>query len=152
MKRKLITDMKYLRQLSKPVLISQVEKYKEERKTLEEVIRDLEDTLKELKTGIGLTAIQIGIPLQAAIIRIGNKKIDLINPKILEREDRIRYRGEVCLSLPGITVDTARHDCITFENNGKRYGAEGLEAVCIQHEVDHLNGILITDRKWRKRR
>ncbi len=98
-----------------------------------------------------MSAIQIGIKKRVGIIRIKNIKIDLINPKIIEKINKFRFEGEACLSLPGLFVDTSRYYQITWENNGKQYISTGLEACVIQHEVDHMNGQLIVDKKWRKR-
>ncbi len=140
MKRKIITDIRLLRQKS-----SQIEP-----KEAQIIIKDLEDSL-DLDKGIGLSAVQIGIPKAVSIIRMEKVKIDLINPKIIDKTDRIRFRGEKCLSLPGITVDTTRYLYIIIENEGNQYSVQGLEAVVIQHELDHINGLTILDRKWRKK-
>ena len=151
MKRQIITDLKSLRQTSELVSISDVDKYPKAKKALEGIIKDLEDSLEGQK-GIGLTAIQIEIPLQVAIVRIPNKEpVNLINPVIIEKQDKFKFVGEACLSLPGIFVDTLRYGQITLMNNGTKFVAYGLEGIAIQHEVDHMKGILTLDRKWRRR-
>lgn len=143
---KLIKDIHFLKQKSTEV---------ETEKEAQEIIKDLEASL-DIKQGIGLTAVQIGIRKQVSIIRMKDFKIDLINPKILDKDKRFRVSHEGCLSLSGLYIDTSRYYYITFENglkpNRKQYGIEGLQAVCLQHEVDHTKGILILDRKWRKRK
>ena len=143
---KLIKDIHFLKQKS--------EKVKTE-KEAQEIIKELEASLN-LKQGIGLSAVQIGITKRVSIIRMKDLKLDLINPIILEKDTRFKVKNEGCLSLPGLYIDTSRYYYITFENgfesNRKIYGIEGLQAVCLQHEIDHLNGLLILDRKWRKRR
>lgn len=138
MNKTIITDITLLKQKSLPVGFWESKK----------IIKDLEDTLKNTKIGIGLTAIQIGIPKQVSIIRLPNFKLNLINNKIIEQSDLIRF-PESCLSLPGLKIDTRRYNYVKLDN-GKLY--KGLVAVCIAHEIDHQNGLTILDRKWRKRK
>ena len=133
----IITDIKELRAHNKDCIPSEVDN----------IIRDLESEL--LKTsGIGLAAPQIGIHKRAAIVRLQQEQINLINPIILERYDTFIFKNEGCLSLPGIKIDTYRHQEIFIKDylhpNG--FIATGLMAVVIEHEVDHLEGILIIDR------
>ena len=140
MKKQIITDLKFLKQKSEPVGFWESKK----------IIKNLEDTLKETKNGIGLSAIQIGISKQVSIIRLPKFKLNLVNSKIIEKSDLIRFH-ESCLSLPGLTVDTRRYNYVTL-NNGKLY--KGLVAITIQHEINHWDGKLIIDKeiKWRRRR
>ena len=111
----------------------------------------LQETLRE-HGGLGLAAIQIGIPLRACIIQAKlNTPIKMINPKIERQDDPIKVEGEGCLSFPGFYVDTWRynHSVISWtdENNKfQRAVFTGLEAVIAQHEIDHMNGVLLTDR------
>jgi len=141
MKRKIETDIRLLRHKSAVI----------EPKEAQSIIKDLEDSL-DLSKGIGLSAIQIGIEKRVGIIRIGKNKIDLINPKIIEKSEKFKFKGERCLSLPGLPVDTIRYSQIIVENNGKPYFSYGLEACAIQHEIDHMNGMLIIDRKWQRKK
>ncbi len=140
---KLVRDIHFLKQKSKEVITEQ---------EAQEIITELEESL-DLKKGIGLCAVQIGIAKRVSIIRIKDFKLDLINPTILEKDQRFRVKREGCLSLPGLYIDTARYQYVTFENgfDKKRYMADGLQSVAIQHEIDHMNGLTILDRKWRKR-
>lgn len=141
MKRKIITDIRELKKENEEAIS------KEE---IVSIIRDLEDSLDTSK-GIGLSAIQIGIAKKVAIIRFGNTKLDLINPKIISKENRVRFPSEGCLSLPGLRIDTSRYAHIVIENNnGERYSLDGIEAIAVQHEIDHMNGKTILDRKWRR--
>jgi len=117
-----------------------------------EIIQKLEKELVLHKNGIGLSANQIGIDAKVAIIRIPDKeKIDLINPKIVEHSKEIVFYKEGCLSLPDqkkeITIQ--RYEQITIENGFDRtkYVLYGMEAIACQHEIDHLNGLLITDKQ-----
>lgn len=117
---------------------------------IDSIIQDLEDSLDTSK-GYGLSAIQIGIPFQIAIIRMGDFKLNLINPTIISKNNRIKSQSEGCLSLPGIRIDTVRYNDILLENKGEVLPYSGLEAIVIQHEIDHGLGKTILDRKWTKR-
>ena len=148
MKKKIITDLKYLKQKSLIAIPEEVDS----------IIKDLEDSL-DLSKGIGLSAIQIGIPKQVGIIRIPELKINinLINPEIIDREDRFHYIKEGCLSIPGVKVDTSRYREITFYNNLQRtytlsVETDGLVCIAVQHEIDHMKGLIILDRKWKNTR
>lgn len=149
MKRKIVTDITILKQKSGEIVFQGIEP--EPCEEASRIIKDLEDTLEN--KGIGLSAVQIGIHKRIAIIRMGENKLDLINPKIIKKEDRFRFPKEGCLSLPGLTIDTSRYNHIVLENqNEKKYSLDGLEAVAVQHEIDHMNGLTILDKKWRKKR
>jgi len=112
-------------------------------------------TIMREHEGIGLAAPQVGIERQIIVIDTGEELLDLINPQILggKRESSLT---EGCLSLPEIFVSVKRSTRITVEGLD-RYGkkvrveAKGLLARVIQHEVDHLNGILIVDYADEKR-
>jgi peptide deformylase len=98
--------------------------------------------------GTGLACPQIGIPKTMAIIRIGNYKIDLVNANISNKYDIFTFINEGCLSFPGMFKNTYRYKEVVVENNFvKPYSfiASGLLAVTIQHELDHLNNILLPD-------
>ena len=142
MKRPIITDLNFLRQRSEETNPTKAK----------QLIKDLEDSL-DLNKGCGLSAIQIGIKLKVAIIRLPNYKLDLWNPIIIEKSFPFRFTGEHCLSLIGLSVDTKRYDRIIVENgNGKQYILKGIKSIVVQHEIAHLNGRTILDDKWRKRR
>lgn len=115
----------------------------------DEIILKLEAELKASpRPGIGLAAPQIGIHKRIAIIRTKDHSIDLVNPVMVERERGIIVKGEGCLSLPGVSADTWRFDevFVKCDRNTAGLEATGLEAVAIQHEMDHLDGVLLTDR------
>jgi len=139
---KVVTDLKILRQKSGEVSVKEAKK----------IIKDLEETMKNCPTGIGLSAIQIGILKKVGIIRIKELRLNLINTKILEKEDKFRMRTEACLSLPGLKIDTIRYNTVKINNNGKEEVYHGLLAVAIEHELDHWQGKLIIDKVWRKRK
>ncbi len=101
--------------------------------------------------GIGLACPQIGIAKKMAIIRINGKTsfyADLVNPVIEEKYDLSIFQGEGCLSFPELSGNTQRYQEIKVINLlgfPKKFIATGLPAVCIQHEIDHLNGIVLPD-------
>lgn len=116
---------------------------------MKSIISKLETTLKySSRPGIGLAAPQIGIHKCVAIVRAKNENINLVNPVILDKENGFIFFNEGCLSLPGINFNTRRFNEIFVKDDLHPAGfvAIGLVAVAIQHEIDHLNGILITDR------
>ncbi len=99
--------------------------------------------------GIGLAAPQIGIGKQIIVVRNDKDIIKLINPVILRKEGKEEAK-EGCLSLPDIYVDVKRPAYISVEGKNEKLEtviieAEGLTARVLQHEIDHLNGILIID-------
>ena len=102
--------------------------------------------------GIGLAAIQVNIKKRLIVIDVSetrDKPLFLINPEIYEKNSKIESE-EGCLSVPGFYDKVERYNNIKykssdFEGNIKAYQAEGLLAVCIQHEIDHLNGKLFVD-------
>lgn len=100
------------------------------------------------RPGIGLAAPQVGVHKRVAIIRTKDHSMDLVNPVMVDREHGVLVRSEGCLSMPGVSVDTWRFGEVFFRCDGNPAGvvATGLEALAVQHEMDHLDGILMTDR------
>lgn len=108
--------------------------------------------------GIGLAAIQVNYPLQVLVLNIpdedGNQPpenlLEIINPTIVKKEGSTTYQ-EGCLSVPSFYEDIVRFETVTIEFQD-RYGekqildADGLLSIAIQHEIDHLNGILFIDK------
>ena len=143
MVKPIVRDVRILRQANQLVV---------ERENISGIIKDLEDTFAALK-GYGLTAPQIGVQKQVAIVRLGNFKIDLINSKITDKQEPFRFKGESCFSFPGLKIDTRRYAKIwvrnAFSDEVKEY--QGLIAVVLQHEIDHCHGVVILDRVWRGR-
>lgn len=97
--------------------------------------------------GIGLAAPQIGIAKRMAIVRLGNASINLVNAVITEKYDEMIFEGEGCLSFPGKVLKTRRFNEIHVINgcDPQRFIATGLLAVVTQHELNHLEGILLSD-------
>lgn len=101
------------------------------------------------KGGIGLSAPQIGIAKNIAIIRLGkNQEINLINCKVEKGFDPALFKEEGCLSFPGRVEDTTRFQEVYITNNlvyPHTFIATGLIAVACQHEIDHFNSTLFID-------
>jgi peptide deformylase len=104
--------------------------------------------------GIGLAAPQVGVGLRFAIVDLQPEDKPapyvLINPEVTARSEELATREEGCLSLPGQYADVTRPARVTVrytdtEGARRQIEAEGLLAACLQHEIDHLDGVLFTD-------
>ena len=114
------------------------------------LLNDMTDTLYATDGRAGLAAPQIGILRRVIVMDCGDGLIELINPEILERRGE-QIGPEACLSFPGYTgiVKRAKYVKIkSLNRSGEAFVLEGEDylARCIQHEIDHLNGILFVDR------
>ncbi|MBI4372695.1 MAG: peptide deformylase [Candidatus Omnitrophica bacterium] len=136
-----------LRKISKPV-------HKIDAK-IEKIIKRLIDTMRRQPGGIGIAAPQIGVLKRIAIVDVslkvrGAKPLILINPEIIRLEvEHVSREG--CMSLPDYTANVRRAERVRvrwqdMELNDCELDTDGIEARCIQHEVDHLNGLLFVDR------
>ena len=115
--------------------------------------------LRESENGIGLAANQIGINKRVCVINV-KEPLVLINPKIVEKSKEQFIFPEGCLSFPDSKIKTQRHQDIVVEadnHNGKlSFSAnskdinDAFECVCVQHEIDHLDGITMFDREFRQ--
>ncbi len=102
--------------------------------------------------GVGLAATQVDVHLRVIVMDVSEEKnapLALINPEILERQE-LEAGEEGCLSVPGVTesVERARRvkvRALDLQGKPMEFFAEGLQAVCIQHEIDHLDGKLFVD-------
>jgi peptide deformylase len=122
---------------------------------IQNLIDDMAQTMY-LAPGIGLAAIQVGVSKSLLVYDISPKDKErslqvLINPRIVSSEGSILSEDEGCLSVPDFRSDVKRAAAVIvegFDRNEKpvRLDAEGLLAVVLQHEIDHLNGILFIDR------
>jgi peptide deformylase len=117
---------------------------------IKQLILDMTKTLRA-NNGLGLAAPQIGKNLQICVIEIENELFVLINPEIKNLSKEKINSQEGCLSLPNKFLNIDRHKRIKVkatDTNGKKQiiRARGLLARVIQHEIDHLNGVLIVDR------
>ncbi|MFA5757966.1 MAG: peptide deformylase [Clostridia bacterium] len=137
----IIIDQSILRRPCEPVLPDEISDL---RQKLEEVLNWTE---KQGNPGIGLACPQIGISKAMSIIRLNNTKIDLVNPVIVRKYNEFIFEGEGCLSFPGRIERTKRFKEIIVKNDlePKHFIVTDLLAVVIQHEIDHLNSILLPD-------
>lgn len=133
------------------VLETPCEKVKRFDRGLTKLLNDMYDTMLDAD-GVGLAAPQVGILQQVAVVDIGdeNGRIELINPMILESTGE-QVGPEGCLSFPGLFGEVRRYDTIKVRaqnRRGKMYilKASGYLARAIQHEIDHLHGILFTSK------
>ncbi|MGB8843962.1 MAG: peptide deformylase [Aliidongia sp.] len=121
---------------------------------LRRLLDDMLETMYEAP-GIGLSANQVGILQRVVVLDVAraNEKpspLKLINPEILWRSDELSTYNEGCLSLPDYYADVVRPAEIRFryqDEHGHRQelSADGLLATCVQHEIDHLDGVLFVD-------
>ena len=124
--------------------------------TVKRLIDDLVETMYAAP-GVGLAAPQVAASVQLCVVDVGvqeekpgTKLVVLVNPKIITREGKITWT-EGCLSVPDFEEDMERSAKITVEATGRdgkefRLECDGLQAVAIQHEMDHLLGITIADK------
>ncbi len=118
---------------------------------IHKLLDDMADTMYEAQ-GVGLAAPQVGILKRVIVMDCGEEYgglIELINPEIIKKEGE-QFGPEGCLSIPGLQGDVRRAQKCTvkgWDRNGQDIEIEGEEllARCIQHEVDHLNGVLFLD-------
>lgn len=135
-----------LRQLSKPV------------ERIDADVRRFADDMLETMydaPGIGLAAIQVGQPLRMLVIDLAKEDepkapMVVINPQVVAHGDDLSVYEEGCLSIPDYYAEVERPDTVTvnyLDLDGKQQSvvADGLLATCLQHEIDHLNGVLFID-------
>ena len=128
------------------------------------VRRLLDDMLETMYAapGIGLAAVQIGVPMRLVVIDPAGEgeppsPVAMVNPEIVARGDELRSHEEGCLSIPDVRVEIERPASITvryLDRDGRPQEliAEGIIATAIQHEIDHLDGKLIIDYLSKLRR
>lgn len=144
-----------LRELGKPV-----EKITPE---MEKLLNDMAETMYAAR-GIGLAAGQVGFPHRLIVVDLGadeetgrtGQLYKLVNPEIREKAGTQKTE-EGCLSIPGIREFVRRAGKVVVDGRNEkgekvRIEAEGLFAVCLQHEIDHLNGVLFIDHLSRLKR
>lgn len=107
--------------------------------------------MEHYQHALGLSANQVGWDLRMCAINLGNENIILINPEIVEASEPTLSYYEGCVSYPGLYIKIPRSLKIkvkyqTPTGNWNEQEVEGLTAICIQHELDHLNGIVYTDK------
>jgi len=123
------------------------------------LVEDLLDTMREGPGSVGVAAPQIGVLLRVCVVDVSGSKFGrdnnhgllvLVNPEVIEREGSAIMR-EGCMSVPDYTGEVERATRIVLryqdaDGSEKQIEASGFEAVAIQHELDHLDGVLFLDR------
>ena len=137
---------------------------------IRQLVDDLFETMRAAK-GVGLAANQVGVARRVAVVDVGDDSpppLVLINPRIVQASDVVESAEEGCLSIPDTFGDVERPLSVTVEaldRDGQPYRVEvsGFKARAVQHEIDHLDGVLFLDRvsavnrglllaKWKKSR
>ena len=122
---------------------------------LQRLIDDMLETMYDAP-GVGLAAVQVGVPRRLIVLDVGGEDEDeqrplvMINPEIVALGPEMRMHEEGCLSIPDVRIEIERPSTATVrftDRNGKaqEIEADGLLATAVQHEIDHLNGKLIID-------
>jgi len=143
-------SVRAIRFLPDPVLRQKAKKVSKVDKSIQQLIDDMIETMRAA-SGVGLAANQIGVPLKIAVIEIpGEEVIILVNPEIIKKEGE-RTVGEACLSVPGCHGEIKRAVRVKVkarDKQGRNIRVKGEEflAQALEHEIDHLNGILYVDR------
>ena len=137
-----------------PILRKKSEKLENVNLETQKFLDDMLDTMYSAP-GIGLAAVQVGVLKRLIVVDITKEEekknpLFFINPIITQKSDKTSIHEEGCLSLPGYFAEIERPaECqveyLDYNGNKKSLKATGLLSTCIQHEIDHLNGILFID-------
>ncbi len=132
------------------ILNKRCKEVKEINERVLELLDDMKETMYEKGNGVGLAAPQVGILKRIVVIDVGDGLIEMINPVIIETEGE-QFEVEGCLSVPGVYGKVKRPARVVVEyldRKGKKVRTEGtgLLAICICHELDHLDGILFDEK------
>ena len=137
--------------LGNPVLRNKARKVSRFDDSIRALVKDMIETMREAP-GVGLAAPQIGVPLQVAVVETEKDEVHvLVNPEIVQLEGE-HILDEGCLSVPGYWGKVTRGEKVTVKARdafGKEIrfsAAEGLFGQALQHEIDHLNGMVYVDR------
>lgn len=132
-----------------PVLRQKAEAVKKIDKKLQKFLKDMAETMYAAN-GVGLAAPQVGVLKRVVVIDVGDGLIEMINPEIVKKEGSV-IGGEGCLSVPDYEGEVERAEyveCEFTDRTGKRMllQTDGLLAIAVQHELDHLDGVLFIDK------
>jgi peptide deformylase len=139
-----------IRIIGDPVLRTVADSVTEFGPELAKLVSDMTETMEDVD-GAGLAAPQIGVSQRVFTYRIGGVEGHIINPVLDNSDDFQADEVEGCLSIPGLAFPVRRHRTtratgVDVNGNPVSIEAEGMLARCFQHETDHLDGILFTDR------
>ncbi len=139
-----------IRTVPDPVLREKSKRIRAVDKSIQKLIADMMETMYAAP-GVGLSAPQVGVPIRLIVISLPEQEeIGLINPEVVKRKGE-RLVDEGCLSVPGYMGQIKRSATITVkgrDRHGKevRIRADELLAQALEHEIDHINGVLYLDR------
>lgn len=149
-----------------PILRKKAHKVTEFGKEFQELVKNMVETMREAP-GVGLAAPQVSIPQRLIVVEFGDEENDeippklyvLANPEIISTSEEKVLGIEGCLSVPDLVGEVERHEKVTVKGlnrHGKpvRINAEGWLARIFQHEIDHVDGVIYTDRAtkvWKPR-
>ncbi|QUH01646.1 peptide deformylase [Saccharopolyspora erythraea] len=139
-----------IRLFGDPVLRTRAEEVVDFDKELRTLVQDLWDTM-ENQGGAGIAAPQLGVGLRVFTYHCDGSAGHLVNPAFTAVDDELQFGPEGCLSIPGMTWDCRRYRNVVargWNMHGEPVEIEGsdLLARCVQHETDHLDGVLFVDR------
>ena len=139
-----------IRIIGDPVLRTVADPVTEFGPELARLVADMTETMEDVE-GAGLAAPQVGVSLRVFTYRIGGIEGHIINPVLENSDDHQADHVEGCLSIPGLAFPVRRFRStratgVDLDGNPVSIEGEGLLARCFQHETDHLDGILFTDR------
>jgi peptide deformylase len=150
--------MSFIRKWGDPVLKSRATPVDRFDETLQQQVQRMAGIMRDA-IGVGLAAPQLGISQRVVVYRIGSDApvIALVNPEFEWRSDDLETLEEGCLSIPSVAVDVERPVYVRVRakdehGDDRLVEASGLEARVIQHEIDHLDGVLMLDRASREAR
>ena len=138
-----------MRHLPDPVLRQKTKRVSAIDSSIQRLIDDMVETMHQAN-GVGLAAPQVGVSLRVVVIQMpGEEPIAIVNPKMVKRAGE-REVTEGCLSVPGYAGEIKRSISVTVKGQNRQGGAirlkaTGLMAEALEHELDHLNGILYID-------
>lgn len=139
-----------IRELGDPVLRTETNQVEEVTDKTRDLLDNMQETMYDAN-GVGLAAPQVGISKAITVIDIGNGVLEFINPEIIEKSEKTYVDQEGCLSIPDRTDKVERAYQVkvrALDRSGEEFEleAEGLLARAIQHELDHLDGVLFIDK------
>jgi peptide deformylase len=153
----LLMAIREIKKFPDPVLRVKTSRIEAIDESVQRLIDDMIETM-HAAPGVGLAANQVGVPLQLAVIDIGDREeggpkhplLVLVNPELLSQEGSV-VADEGCLSIPDLTEKVKRAARVKVRAQDRKgrhvvIEADGLLAKALQHEIDHLNGLLLVDR------